>query len=55
MYWDSILKGQWKAIRGSMKTWWGRLTDDEIAQVDGHAERLVGLLQRKYGFSAARA
>jgi uncharacterized protein YjbJ (UPF0337 family) len=46
-----ILEGNWKQIRGQIKVMWGRLTDDELDQVDGHRDRLVGIIQEKYGYS----
>ncbi len=52
---DDLLKGDWKQIRGQVKDWWGRLTDDEIKQVDGHYERLIALLQERYGYSRPAA
>jgi uncharacterized protein YjbJ (UPF0337 family) len=55
VYWDGILKAQWPAMRGSVRRWWGKLSDEDVASVDGRAERLVDLLQRKYGYSAERA
>ncbi len=50
-----ILKGKWKEIKGQIREKWGELTDDEIAQVEGTEERLVGLLQKKYGYSKDEA
>ena len=34
--------GQWKQIKGSIKEQWGRLTDDEITQLEGHSETARG-------------
>jgi uncharacterized protein YjbJ (UPF0337 family) len=34
---------------------WGRLTDDELDQIEGHRDRLSGLLQEKYGYSRQQA
>jgi uncharacterized protein YjbJ (UPF0337 family) len=31
------------------------LTDDELDKVDGQAEKLVGLVQERYGYSRDRA
>jgi uncharacterized protein YjbJ (UPF0337 family) len=45
------LKGQWKQMKGSVKSKWGRLTDDEMMEIDGDWERLVGKVQEKYGQS----
>ena len=43
------LEGQWKQLAGKAKVAWGELTDDELAKVEGSAERLAGLVQEKYG------
>ena len=50
-----VLKGKWKEIKGQIREEWGELTDDEIAQVEGTEERLVGLLQKKYGYAKDEA
>jgi uncharacterized protein YjbJ (UPF0337 family) len=47
--------GQWKQIKGHIKEQWGRLTDDEIAQLEGHSEQLVGRLQERYGLQREEA
>lgn len=44
-----ILQGMWKQVRGDIKTKWGKLTDDELDQVAGQREKLLGLIQQKYG------
>jgi len=43
------LEGQWKQLAGKAKVAWGELTDDDLAKVEGNAERLTGLIQEKYG------
>jgi uncharacterized protein YjbJ (UPF0337 family) len=43
--------GQWKQIKGSIKEKWGKLTDDEIAQLEGNSEKLAGKLQERYGLA----
>ena len=50
-----IFKGQWKQISGRIKEWWGDLTDDDVRRIDGSQDRLVGLLQEKYGYAKDRA
>lgn len=52
---EDILKGKWKEIKGGIKQQWGNLTDDDLAQVDGKQEKLLGLLQTKYGYSKDKA
>lgn len=43
------IEGRWKELRGSIKERWGKLTDDELDQTEGSADKLAGLIQRKYG------
>lgn len=42
-------KGNWHQFKGSVKAKWNDLTDDEIDQMDGHRERIVGKIQERYG------
>jgi uncharacterized protein YjbJ (UPF0337 family) len=49
------LKGQWHQLKGEAKVRWGRLTNDELDQIEGHAEKLVGLLQERYGYERQKA
>jgi uncharacterized protein YjbJ (UPF0337 family) len=51
----NILKGKWLQLKGSVREKWGQLTDDEVDQVGGSAERLVGLIQERYGYAKQRA
>jgi uncharacterized protein YjbJ (UPF0337 family) len=50
-----IFEGKWKEMRGQVKEWWGKLTDDELNQAGGKAEQLIGLLQQKYGYTREHA
>jgi len=51
----NILEGKWKQLRGTIREKWGELTDDELDQIAGNSERLVGLLQEKYGYTQMEA
>ncbi|MBK5260250.1 MAG: CsbD family protein [Thermoanaerobaculia bacterium] len=42
-------KGNWHQIKGAVKAKWNDLTDDEIDQMKGERERIVGKIQEKYG------
>ncbi len=46
-----ILKGQWLQLKGKIKQEWGKLTDDDLNQIQGSYEMLVGRLQEHYGRS----
>jgi uncharacterized protein YjbJ (UPF0337 family) len=50
-----VFEGKWKEMRGQVKEWWGKLTDDELEQAGGNAEQLIGLIQQKYGYSREHA
>ncbi len=50
-----VMQGKWKQIRGEVKQQWGKLTDDEIDQINGNADKLSGYLQEKYGYSREKA
>lgn len=49
------IKGEWKQQVGAAKVAWGKLTDDELLQTEGHAEKLAGLVQERYGVVRADA
>jgi len=52
---QDIFEGKWKEKRGQAKEWWGKLTDDDLQQVDGKADQLIGILQQKYGYTKEQA
>jgi uncharacterized protein YjbJ (UPF0337 family) len=49
------LKGKWKQQVGAAKLAWGKLTEDEILQSEGRAEKLVGLVQERYAITRDEA
>ena len=46
--WDQM-KGNWNQFRGSVKEKWNDLTDDDIEQMEGRREKIVGKIQERYG------
>jgi len=52
---DNILKGKWHEIQGDVKKQWGKLTDDDLMTISGKKEKLVGVLQTKYGYAKDKA
>lgn len=52
---DDVLGGMWKQIKGNVKAAFGRLTDDDLTEIQGNSERAVGKLQERYGYSKADA
>lgn len=49
------MRGKWNRIKGQAKQKWGRLTDDDIARVNGSKDELVGMIQERYGKSKEAA
>jgi len=44
-----ILQGSWNEVQGKIREKWGQLTDDDLQNVKGNVDQLVGLIQRKTG------
>ncbi len=49
------LGGKWEQRVGSAKVAWGKLTDDELLQSEGHAQKLSGLVEERYAISRDEA
>ncbi|RWR10683.1 CsbD family protein [Paenirhodobacter populi] len=54
MNWD-IIEGKWTQLKGSVKSKWGGLTDDDLQQIAGKQEQLSGKLQERYGWTKEEA
>ncbi len=47
--------GMWKQMKGKIKEQWGKLTDDEIDQLEGKSDQLAGKIQERYGVAQDEA
>jgi uncharacterized protein YjbJ (UPF0337 family) len=54
MNWDTI-KGNWKQMTGTVKEKWGKLTDDDLAVIEGKRDQLIGRVQERYGIAKDEA
>jgi uncharacterized protein YjbJ (UPF0337 family) len=52
---QEILKGKWLQVKGDVRSWWGKMTDDDVDQIQGDTERFVGKLQERYGYGREQA
>jgi uncharacterized protein YjbJ (UPF0337 family) len=50
-----IFAGHWKQMRGTLKSWWGKLSDDDCEWIEGQKDKLIGLVQEKYGYTRDQA
>ena len=46
---QDVLKGKWNQLKGNVRKQWGKLTDDDVDQIKGDSEILLGRLQERYG------
>ncbi len=49
------MKGRWKQQIGAAKIAWGNLTEDELLKVEGHEQKLAGLIQERYAITREEA
>jgi uncharacterized protein YjbJ (UPF0337 family) len=49
------LKGQWTQLKGQVREQWGKLTDDDLSQIQGRSEQLIGRIQERYGVAREEA
>lgn len=52
---SDVLAGKWKQLKGDIKSQWGKFTDDDLASVEGQRDKLVGLVQERYGYAREQA
>ena len=54
MGWDK-LEGSWQELKGAVRQKWGKLTDQDLEQIGGAKDRLVGALKTRYGYEKDKA
>lgn len=52
---NDVLKGKWLQMKGEVRRQWGKLTDDDVSQIEGSSEKLIGKLQERYGYARDQA
>ncbi len=50
-----LFQGKWHEFKGKIKEKWGKLTDDDLTQINGKRESLLGKLQAHYGYAKDKA
>lgn len=43
------IQGSWLQLKGEAKRLWGDLTDDDFKRADGSVDKLVGIIQERFG------
>ena len=49
------LTSQWEELRPQLRSWWDRLTEADLMQIGGQKDRLISVLQQRYGYPRERA
>lgn len=52
---QDLLEGKWHQFKGKIKEKWGKLTDDDLAKINGKKESFLGYLQSRYGYAKDHA
>ncbi len=50
-----IFTGKWTEYKGKVKEQWGKLTDNDITEINGKREALLGKIQTRYGYAKDKA
>ena len=54
MSWD-VVQDNWKQFRDKARTQWGKLTEEDLKEIEGRREELAGRIQKRYGLEKAAA
>lgn len=52
---NKVFEGKWKPARGQGNLSWEKLTEDDLDKADVQFDKLIGLLQEKYGYTPLQA
>ncbi|MES2504259.1 MAG: CsbD family protein [Myxococcota bacterium] len=50
-----IFEGKWEELKGTMKKTWGKLTDNDLTQIEGNQQEIYGKLEQHYGYTKDQA
>ena len=43
------LKGKWMQFKGELQQQWGKFVDNDLHQIEGSFDKVIGMLQERYG------
>ncbi len=50
-----IIEGNWNQLKGEVQKRWGKLTNDNLDQINGNRTKLLGVIQESYGVAKDEA
>lgn len=51
---EDVFAEQWKQMRGELKSWWGKLADDDFDRIGGQKDKLMARYKRSTDTLAIR-
>lgn len=45
----------WVKLKPKIRKHWGKLTDDDLDQLNGKSEELINVIRKRYGYGKAQA
>lgn len=45
------IEGNWEQVKGHVQKAWGKLTNDDLDQIEGDRKLLAGKIQERYGIA----
>ncbi len=48
-------EGSWEQVKGGVQKMWGKLTNDDLAVIEGDRKQLSGKIQERYGIAKDEA
>jgi uncharacterized protein YjbJ (UPF0337 family) len=54
MNWSEI-EVQWEPMRGLLVSYWNKLSDDDLARIDGKRDGLAQVIRERYGLNDTEA
>ena len=51
----AVFERKWTQLRGEIRGWWRKLTDEDVDKFNGRYDLLVELLQERYGYTSEQA
>jgi uncharacterized protein YjbJ (UPF0337 family) len=49
------LEGKWEDLKSQVKEKWGKITNDDLENIQGKKDQLVRKLRERYGFTHDKA
>lgn len=46
---DQQFEGKWDQIKGKLQREFGKLTDDDVREIKGRRQNLIGKIKERYG------